>query len=440
MLIVCRALVMSALLAASTFALAQYDAPERLRIHGSNILGERVIPDMVTAWLKQIGYSQIKRRDFGAVRTEISAVSDDGAGLVVEIDKHGTASGLADLIAGNAEISMSARPPNPRELDAAWQLGDLHSPDQEWVVALEGVAVVTAPDNPISSLSQSQLHDVVSGRIRDWRELGGEPGPIVLTTRPADTGAYELLSDLVLGGARVGAKTATYDSDIQIVAAVGNDRKALGIVGLRTPLDGVKPIALNLGAQQIDPDAVAVGSEDYPLVRRLYLHTGQLPTALGRGFAEYAISAAGQTVVERSGLISLELGTATAVLPRSASRDYAQIVGNARRLATSLHFSNGLDFLDSRARQDLERLANLLHPVGKVQRQVVLVGFAEPDPKTPYQSIWASNERVDSVSREMLKMGIHVVAARGLGGSKSLAATGQASARYRDERVEVWVR
>lgn len=434
-----RTLLMLMLLALSGLATAQNDEPERLRIHGSNILGAQLIPEMVIAWLKQIDYLDIKQRELDPARTEITATRD-GVPLVVEIDKHGTASGIADLIAGNAEISMSARQPNARETSAAWQLGDLTSPVQEWVVALDGLVMITAPDNPVSGLTQTQLRAVYSGKIRDWRELGGNPGPIILYTRRSNTGASELLSSLVLDGARIAPRTTTYGSYAQIVAAVASNPNALGVVGLRTRLAGVRPIALHIGSQLVYPDTVAVGSEEYPLMHRLYLHTGQLPTALGRGFVEYAISPAGQAVVERSGFVALDLRTAYDMLPESASPKYAKIVANARRLPTALHFSDGLDFLDSRARQDIDRLAAFIRSPANARHKVVLVGFANPDPKDPYQSVWSSNERVDAVSREMLALGIRVVVARGLGGWKNLATLDQTSARYRNERVEVWLR
>ncbi len=174
-----RILAVVLLLLIAGSASAQEDDAERLRIHGSNLLGSRLVPTLVESWLREIGYAQIKRREVGSDRTEIGGVRD-GEALVVEIDKRGTASGLQAIINGDAEICMSARQPNAAELDDAWQLGDLKSPTQEWVVGLDGLVVLVSPDNPLFAMSVQQLRDVVCGedrqleatRRREWQDLG----------------------------------------------------------------------------------------------------------------------------------------------------------------------------------------------------------------------------------------------------------------------------
>ncbi|HTD29810.1 MAG TPA: substrate-binding domain-containing protein, partial [Xanthomonadaceae bacterium] len=224
-----RALLVLLLVLLPGIATAQTDAPDRLRINGSNALGARVVPAMVSAWLKQIGYANIKRRDPSAVLTEFTGTSNSGVPIVVDIDKSGTGPGLAALIKGDADVSMSERQPNAKEKSAAWQLGDLTSPDEESVVALTGLVVVVSPNNPVSSLSESQLRDVFAGKIHDWSEFGGTPGPIVPCIRQSG-GEQELLSIMVLGDAKIAPTTATYGSNVQVAAAVAADPSRLGIV------------------------------------------------------------------------------------------------------------------------------------------------------------------------------------------------------------------
>ncbi|UYK76980.1 substrate-binding domain-containing protein [Xanthomonas sacchari] len=152
---------------------------ERLRVHGSNSLGARLMPALVEAWLQSMGYRQLQRRRVDATTLEIAAVRDD-APLVVEIAGTGSAAGIADLVHGDAELAMLARQPDAREREAAWQLGDLGSPDQQFVVALDGARVLVAADNPIATLSVAQLRDILSGRTTRWSQLGGAELPIAL--------------------------------------------------------------------------------------------------------------------------------------------------------------------------------------------------------------------------------------------------------------------
>ena len=427
------------LLSLSGISSAQDAEPERLRIHGSNLLGANLVPALVISWLQDIGYAQIKRKDIAAARSEITA-SRDGEILVVEIDKRGTATGIEDLIDGNAEISMSARSPTAKEIEAGWQLGDMTSASQEWVVALDGLAFVPAPGNPIAELSIGQLRDVLSGKIRDWRELGGRPGTINVHSLGPNSGTQELLSRLLPIIGKTAARTTRHGSYAEIVAALAQDPNGIGVLSLRAPLGNLKALAIRTGARAIAPDALSVRSEDYPLVQRLYFHTGQLITALGRGFAQYAISPAGQAVVDRGGFVSLNVQAMAAIVPATAPREYQQVVGNASRLPITLHFSTGLDLFDSRARQDIDRLALFLRRPENAQRKLVLVGFGNPRPGDPYQSLSMSSSRADYVGSELLALSLKVVAVRGLGGRMNLVDVAQPSARYRNERVEVWLR
>ena len=128
------ALLGLALLAPAPSAWTQEDA-ERLRIHGSNSVGATLMPALVEDWLASMDYRQVRRIARTPALLEIHAVRD-GLPLVVEIDKRGAAPGFAALVRGDAELAMLARQPDAREREAAWQLGDLSSPDQEYVLAV----------------------------------------------------------------------------------------------------------------------------------------------------------------------------------------------------------------------------------------------------------------------------------------------------------------
>ena len=420
-------------------ACADASAAERLRLHGSNLLGERLAPRLVRAWLRDIGYAGIRQREVGATRTEIAA-SRDGEPLVVEIDKRGTAGGFADLVRGDAEICLSSRPPNAAEVDAAWQLGDLRSPAQEWVVGLHGIAVLVAPGNRIAALDLGQLRGIAGGRIRDWGAIGGSPGAIRVHALRAASGTQELVSQLLLAGARPYVD-ATHSTYAQVVAAVAADPGAIGFVSLKAPRAGLRALAVRSGATAYAPDALAIASEDYPLARRAYLHTGQLITALGRGFAQWVVSPAGQAVVDGSQFVSLSVRPLPAPRRAAGPEDYRRFVNDLQRLPVTVRFSReGLDLLDSRGRQDIDRLAAFLHRPENRARRVLLMAFANPEPGSPYRSLSLSQERADYVSSELLAAEMKVVSVRGFGGQLALADRALPGARWRNERVEVWLK
>ena len=88
----------------------------------------------------------------------------------------------------------------------------------------------------------------------------------------------------------------------------------------------------------------------------------------------------------------------------------------------------------------VERLTAFLQRPENASRRVMLIGFANPQPQSPYQPLSLSQERVDYVSSELLALDVKVVSVRGFGGNRNLVDAGQPSARYRNDRVEVWLR
>lgn len=419
-------------------ATAQDSEPERLRIHGSNVLGQRMVPALVDAWLKEAGYVQASSHRTGK-SLQIHARRDDER-LVVEILSPGSAVAFTSLTKGEAEVGMSARPPDAKEFDNAWLLGRLRSPDQEFVVGLDGLAIVVHPDNPLAALSREQLQRIFSGRVRDWSQVGGRAGPIRLVGRGTDTGAHELLSALLLDGARQAPTTSVRADSAAISAAVARDAGAIGYVPVMAAPSGVRTLAVSNGGLAILPTPVNVMTEDYPLTRRLYLYGGQLMSALGRSFANYAVSPEGQRVVARQGMLALTPRVLAAVPVAEAPEEYATMLAGAQRLGVNLRFGREYTLLDSRGMQDMERLIAYMNEPANRGRELLLMAFASPDARHPARALFLSQDRVDFVADLLGNSGVKVARRRGFGGKAALAAGADDSARFVNERVELWLR
>ena len=436
----CLALLMACM---PMWAHAQDGAVDRLRIHGSGTLGARLVPSLVESWLRSMGYSHVQRHQATPRRIDIAAVRD-GLPLVVEIDGNGSSTGMRDLIDGNAELAMLSRAPTAGERDAGWQLGNLDSADQAFVVALDGIAVVVRADNPVHALRIDQLRALFSGRAREWRALGGSSVPVHAHVPADGSGSRELLAQRVLGGAPPGASVQV-DRDVQAtLAALKADPGAIGVVNLRVPLPpGLRALAIADGGEAVAPGRMQVLSEDYPLLRRLTLYGGQMMTALGRSFALYAMTAPGQQAVADAGHIALTLRSATQTADMPRWRPYADLVSDAERLPLNLRFNyqNPFSLFDSRSEQDLDRLAAFMRLPRNRQRSALVVAFAAPTPGTgALMATIASNDRADIVAAQLQRLGIRVGRARGLGAARPLAAPSAIDARFRNERVEVWLR
>lgn len=422
---------------------AQDGTVDRLRIHGSNTLGAKLVPALVESWLRSIGYVRVQRHQVSPERLDIAAVRD-GMPLVVEIEGRGSASGMRDLIDGNAELAMLARAPNAQERDDGWQLGSLDSADQSFVIALDGIAAVVRNDSPVRALRVDQLRGVLSGRMRDWREVGGPPAAIHAHVPATGTGSREFLEQRVLGNVGPDAQVVVDRSTRATFAAVAGDPGAIGIVSLRDPLPpGVRALAIADGGDAVAPARLQVLSEDYPLTRRLTLYGGQMMTALGRSFALYAMTAAGQQSVADAGHIALTLRPVGQQPTATGVRPYVDLVADAERLPLSLRFNyqNPYSLFDSRSERDLERLAAFMRLPRNRERSALVVAFASPVPgASALMATIASNDRADIVAAQLQRLGVRVERARGMGAARPLAGASAMDARFRNERVEVWLR
>ncbi|GAB3749628.1 substrate-binding domain-containing protein [Lysobacter olei] len=420
-------------------ASAQYANAERLRIHGSNTIGAGLMPALVHAWMESLGYEEIERIERGVSITQVRGIRD-GEPLVVEIAKNGSAAGMMALVAGNTELAMMARPPNAAEMDAAWQLGELHSAEQEFVIALDGLAVMVHRDNPVRGLSMAQLRDVLSGRITDWQQLGGLPGAISVFT-PNHGGELEFLQQRVMEGAALTGSRRTVPVG-RISAAVAGERGAIGIMGLRSPVAPLtRPLAIGQGGAALLPTRINVQSEDYPLVQRYSLYGGQMMSALGRSFALFSIGRHAQAAVAASGHIAVTLRPAVQQPLPVGALDYQNVVAGAERLPLSLRFNPGglQSLFESRAQRDLDRIVAFMRLPANANRQATVLAFGAVDPAGTLVSTIVSTDRANMVADYLQGQGVVVRRSVGLGALRPLVRPTHPQAVYLNDRVEVWV-
>ncbi|MGO4221774.1 substrate-binding domain-containing protein [Lysobacter sp. TAF61] len=434
------------LLGTCAMAQAQGDA-ERVRIHGSQTLGARLVPTVAEAWLRDIGYQDIRRVQAAPSTTEIHATRD-GQPLIVEIAGSNTAQGFSDLVNGEAQIALMTRRPTAAELDEGWQLGDLSSRDQEFVLALDGVAVVVNRDNPVTRLDFAQLRRLLSGQVRDWRELGGHPGPVRLQMVAGANSARDLVATRVMTGSAYGISRDHADGP-SLLRAVAADPQAVGFITLRQHWGaGVRPLAIAEGGRAVAPTRLNVQSEDYPLTRRLYMYGSQMMGALSRSFALYAMGQRGQDAVAAAGHLGVTMRPGYKPPSLFGPTEYKALIGNAIRLPLSLRFNftgnneSGVasSVYDSRSVRDIERLAAFMKLPVNQGRQLLVVGFADVGTSTSVAAtMMMSNDRADLVAHELMALGLPVLHARGMGAQVPLKAPADSNARFRNERVEIWL-
>jgi phosphate transport system substrate-binding protein len=417
-----------ALLAVVLCLLSALAQAQPLRIHGSNTVGERLMPALVEAWLSEQGHSGLRREPQALDELLIHATD----GVSVQLHSHGSSTGFADLASMRADLAMSSRPITEAERA---QLGEV----REVVIALDGLAVIVHPSNPLRQIELRDLRRVFAGEVSDWSQLGRSAGRIALHARDDRSGTYDTFRSLVLGSAPLSLRALRYESTEALAAAVARDPNAIGFVGL-AGVKGVRALAVADGAQPREPSAREVAVEDYALARRLFLYAPAREDARLESLLAFVLSDAGQRIVEGTGFVSQRVQAFAPELAADAPASYRQLVQGARRLSLNLRFDEGSIAPDSKALADLERLAEFMRQPAQQGRFLLLVGFADAGEVTPLQAEVLSNDRADQVADRMEALGLRPRSVRGLGGQLLLSADDSPRGRARNRRVEVWLR
>lgn len=191
-------------------------------------------------------------------------------GIGAAISESGSGNGVKSLINGACDIANMSRFMKDSEFKTCVEKGIL---PVAHVVAFDGLAVVVNPANKVGALTMSQLADIYTGKIRNWKELGGDDAEIVVISRDTNSGTYETFNELVLRKNPV-VKGAEYvGSNGQAKTRVASTKNAVAYVGLGFADDSVKTLSVD----GILPSSKTIVSGKYPIARPLFMFTNKYP-------------------------------------------------------------------------------------------------------------------------------------------------------------------
>ena len=413
-----------------------------LRIQGSNTIGANLGPALVAAMLAEQGLHDIHSVPV-IPPNEHSIVGTNAQGKQVRVDvaAHGSGTGFSALSAGQADMVASSRPIKDRELVDLERLGDLKSPDAEQVIAIDGLAIILHPHNPLNQLNTEQLAQVFSGQVSRWEQLGGIGGTIHLYARDEQSGTWDTFKELVLNRSKLTLSSTAlrFESSEQLSDAVSHDPQAIGFIGLPY-IREAKAVAIVDGASQpMLPLTGLIASEDYPLSRRLFFY---LPPSSRNPWAKALVtftqSPQGQAIVAQNGFVAQTVQAGNVLPGAHMPAQYQTLTQQAKRLSVNFRFEEGSASLDNKARQDLLRVIDYLKATHKLINQVTLVGFGDAK-DDPERAQLLSKLRAMAVRRELVKSGVVLREIRGYGAQMPVAANTEDEGRIKNRRVEVWV-
>jgi len=429
-------------LTASAGALPTPETGPVLRIQGSNTIGAALGPALVEGLMREQGLLKVhSEAPDKANELRVIGETDQGRRVAVDIAAHGSSTGFTALKTATADLAASSRPIKDSERADLARLGDFKSAGAEQVIAIDGLAIILHPQNPLSELNTEQLARIFSGETKTWEELGGRGGTIHLYARDDQSGTYDTFKELVLSrrGKTLSSAAKRFESSEQLSDAVSLDPQGIGFIGLPY-VRQAKAVAIADGqSQAMLPLNSLIATEDYPLSRRLFFYlppNGKSPWA--DALVAFAQSSKGQAIVAANGFIAQTVQAMTVTPNALMPEGYQALSRHAQRLTVNFRFEEGSATLDNKARQDLSRVLDYIQQHEKANRQVTLVGFGDAK-SDPARADLLSKLRAMAVRRELVKSGVVFREIRGFGAEMPVAANSADEGRIKNRRVEVWV-
>lgn len=220
----------------------------------------------------------------------------------VAVTGGGSGTGIAALLSRTCDIAELSRELKPEELAMARQKG---LDPRQITVALDGLAVVVHPANPLSQLTMDQLAAIFSGTVSNWKEIGGADLPIVVLSREVNSGTHVYFKEHVLRGnqkdSRVefAANALMLPSSQAIADEVAQNPAAIGYYGMGyiSPREKALAVAMDNASPAVAPSIENVVSRDYPISRPLLMVTREQPQGLVADFLDFVLGPEGQQLV-----------------------------------------------------------------------------------------------------------------------------------------------
>lgn len=232
-------------------------------------------------------------------------------GEFIAVTGGGSGTGMSSLISSSCSIAMSSRNIKEKEIALAKQKG---VNPYEIKVALDGLAVVVNPENPVSKLTLDQLAGIFTGKILNWKELGGDDLKIVILSREVNSGTHVYFKEHVLRKNDPNSKEeftpgALMLSSSQAIAdEVAGNTGAIGYYGMGYISAKQKPIvvAKDEKSPYESPLIENVINGKYPISRPLFLYTNGEPKGSVKKFIDFCLSDEGQGIVLKTDFVPIK--------------------------------------------------------------------------------------------------------------------------------------
>ncbi len=200
----------------------------------------------------------------------------------------GSTAGIEAAISGAANIGMSSR----NLIDAEKKLYAV-------TIAKDAIAIIVHPSNPIEDLPLDKIRKIFSGKMGNWKEVGGPDHPMDIVTREEGSGTRESFQKFVMGKEDISLGALVQDSNGAVRQVISSDPNAIGYISLGLVNDQVKALRV----ASVQPNLANVNNGKYTLVRPfLFVLSGE-PAGEAKSFLDFVLSPPAQKLLLKEGLV-----------------------------------------------------------------------------------------------------------------------------------------
>lgn len=222
----------------------------------------------------------------------------------VSVTGGGSGVGFAALIDGTTDIATSSR---KIKMNERLKLSEARKKIKEVIIGKDALSVIVNPANKVTKLTREQLEGIFTGKITNWKEVGGEDMKIVVYSRESSSGTYEFFKAQVLKKKNFASSVLAMPATGAIVQSIRQTKGAIGYIGIAYANPKVRELAVSYdgGKNYIEPSRANARTGKYPIVRPLYFYYNTNVEAKVKPFVDFVLSAAGQAIIDKVGYLAL---------------------------------------------------------------------------------------------------------------------------------------
>ena len=218
--------------------------------------------------------------------------------VTITVNKSGSGNGAAAMVDSRCDIANMSRFMKAQEFKDAVAKGVM---PVAHAIAMDGVCVIVNPSNPIGALTTAQVRDIYTGKVTNWKELGGADQKIVVVSRDTSSGTYETFESLVMAKQKMASGVQYVASNPEAHATVKSTAGAVAYVGLGFVDKDVKALKMD----GVMPSRKTIAKGEYPVSRPLFMFTNGYPKlgSIIHALVTFHLTPKGQDIIDAKGFV-----------------------------------------------------------------------------------------------------------------------------------------